>query len=135
MKKYSKQAISFGVILVLSAFTVLCCKPSQMAMAQGSYPFVGTNTSMPACHAHAKKTAVPTKGDCDCCLTKKLLQADALTKISFKPEQIFVGFTTEDVSSELSLVLKPQFNLAFLDGPPGPTVESPLYIHFHNIRI
>ena len=137
MKKYISKIINLCLILALSLATVFCCNSSATQAAAASHSSVvmaKTEKAMPACHRHRNQTPIPTKSDCSCCINKQL-QADQPIRISFYAPQIVIGYSSLAILLQQQLVLKAKFNLAFLDGPPGPISDSPLYIHFHNIRI
>ena len=128
MKRSLLKIVTFALIPTLSLATVLCCNLSFIKTAQASTP------AMPACHAHKAKASVPVKGNCECCKTKQL-QADLPTKMSFDPVQVIIGQMSLLGSFQKSLFFKDEFNLAYLNGPPGPIAQTPLHISFHNFRI
>ena len=136
MKKYSSTILNFCLIVTVSLATVLCCPFSaKQAMATSGFSvnMSKAEKAMPACHSQRPKADATKKGDCSCCLNKQL-QADQLGKISFNSALILSGYAFLNVLPQ-SLVLKTKFNLAYLDGPPGPISPTPHYIHFHNFRI
>ena len=136
MKNFFRKTVILSSAFMLALATVVCCN---MAMAKAGGDNVSTGTmdkSMPACHSHRTKPSSPVQSDCNCCLTKKFLQSDSLTKISFyHPSQVILGYAPISVLPQPCSVVKSSYNLAFLDGPPGPLADSPLYIHFRSIRI
>ena len=129
MKKYFSKMVTAALIPTLSLATILCCDLSVIKVAKAA------ESTMPACHRPKAKAAVPVKSKCDCCAHKQL-QADVPTKASFQiPQTPVLGYAFLDILSASSVVFKSKFNLAYLNGPPGPISESPRYIHFHNFRI
>jgi hypothetical protein len=86
---------------------------------------------LPPCHRQ-QKTESPVKKDCNCCIQKKL-QSDLPVKFSLVPQSF--DYLTVSALPQLVALLKDDFILTYLNGPPGPTADTPLYIHFHNFRI
>ena len=128
MKEYFTKIVRLSLILPVSFAAILCCH-----FSKGQAVEVGSKI-MPACHPHSAKTT-PVKGDdCSCCINQ--IQADSTAKISLTFPQPTEDFLISEFLIQHQGVFKPEFNLAFLDGPPlGPFSDAPLYIHFHNFRI
>lgn len=139
MKKYFYKILMLSLTLPVALTAVLCCRISGTSVAQASLsPSTAKKNqeTMPACHAHARnkgKASLPAQGHCSCCIQQ--LQADLLTKFSFTIKPSLTAFVFSDSRPHERLVLKSKFNLSYLDGPPGPVADSPLYIHFRNLRI
>ena len=132
MKKYFSKIVSLGVILPVSFATIFCCQFSLVKPVAASA--VKTHDAMPACHAHKNKASAPMKSNCECCVSKRL-QADQLTKNSFEISKVVTGYVFSNVFPSTISILKDKFNLAYLNGPPGPASDTPLYIHLRNIRL
>ena len=128
MKTYlSKIAVSFLIVTFFLAST-FCCH----SFAATTPSSLKTQHALPAYHAH--KTSVPAKGTCDCCVTKQL-PADSAASISLNIPKIILGYLSSNVLTVQFPPLKTKFNLAYLDGPPGPNSKTPLYIQSHNFRL
>ena len=129
MKTYlSKIAVSC-LILTFSLASTFCCH-SFAAMVPSSIKI----ERVPACHTHQDKTSTPVKGTCDCCVTKQL-PADSADKISLNIPKVIIGSLSSNILAVQFCPLKTKFNLAYLDGPPGPVAQSPLYLQSHNFRL
>ena len=137
MKKQFLAIVNFCLIVTVSLATVLCCNFSATqtaAVGRSSVVMSKMEKAMPACHAQRNQADAPMRTDCNCCISKQL-QAEQPTKISFNPAPIFSSYALLDVLSQQSFAPKAEFNLAYLNGPPGPISDTPLYIHLRNFRI
>ena len=132
MKKVSSKILASGLILAVFLATVLCCNFSVAAQSNGSHCLVKKpETSTSTCHYC--KTGTKSKSESSCCL--KQLQADQPTQISLNFQQVDTSHTPLDVLPQTNPFLKTKFNLAYLDGPPGPISNTPFYILSHSFRI
>lgn len=138
MKKYPLKIAVFYLIPALFLANLLCCHFPGIKSVQAadfrSVSMLKTEKAVPSCHAQPNKTPAPVKRECSCCITQQL-QADPPAKISLHIPQSIIGYLSVSVLPSAVFVLKDQFNLAFLNGPPGPISKTPLYIHLHNFRI
>ena len=130
MKKYLTKITVSSLILTFSLASTLCCH----SFAATTPSSIKTEHAMPSCHAHKNKAAAPVKGTCDCCVTKQL-PADSAANISLNIPKVILGDLSSNILSNPFSIIKTKFNLAYLDGPPGPISDIPLYIQSHNFRI
>ena len=132
MKKYFYKILTSGLILTVFLTAVLCCHCLKTAEA-GYFPgLMNVAKPMPACHAHPGKTGGPAQAD-HCCNPQ--LQADHPAKIFLKIPQTVNDFVLLSILFPQQFVFQDRFNLACLNGPPGPISDPPLYILSHNFRI
>ena len=117
-------------ILALTAvfFTsvILCCCLTKTTQAD--------EPNVPACHktTDTKKTS-HNANDYGCCKSK--FQADHAIVVSLNITPAALELVSLEPVSDSHPILKNKLDLAYLDGPPGLTSNTPLYISFHNFRI
>lgn len=119
-----------GLSVTVFFATVLCCSFSGVAQASGT--LANIEKPLPACHAQSGKTNVPAQ-EGDCC--KPQLQAEQSARTILSATQIVTDLIPVEFLPQQIFALKGKFNLAYLDGPPGPVSETPLYITVHNFRL
>ncbi len=130
MKNYFSKILASGLILSVFLATALCCNVFVSSSAEANTGM----KDMPGCHMNKGKFDTSSQDkDNSCC--KPQLQADNPVKISFNLTHIINDFSPLDVFIHQQIGLKEKFNLAYLDGPPGPVSEIPLYLITHNFRI
>ncbi len=129
-RSLSKIAV-FSLILTFSSASILCCHSKAEASSLSS--LIKAQQALPPCHTHKAKTSTPVKNNCDCCVTKQS-QADSPISLSSNVPQVMLGYLSSNFSLT-QVCIKNKFNLAYLDGPPGPIAEIPLYLQSHNFRI
>ena len=137
MKKYVFKIVIPCVISTLSLVTVLCCDFSGMQVAEaGSSSIVlKKEKAVPLCHASkVDKKETPNQKNCSCCKEKRI-QADLPTNISLNTYKTIIDYVALSLLPEQVAVFRAQFNLTYLNGPPGPISDIPLYLHSHNLRI
>ncbi len=108
------------------AVILCCCTQQATQIAKASI-------AVPSCHAHKQKTDAPVSKDCSCCTAKKL-QADSDGKLVIQVLQFASTPIILAHTAAAQPFIKQQFNLAYLDGPPGLSSEIPLYLLFRSIR-
>lgn len=129
MKQCLSEILASGLILSVFLATVLCCNVF-VASSEANTAM----KDMPGCHMNKGISDTPsTDHDNSCC--KPQLHADTIVKASFNFTQIALDFSVVDIFTYQPTALKDKFNLAYLDGPPGPTSEIPLYLITHSFRI
>ncbi len=88
---------------------------------------------------NAKKTSSCCKGgaaaktESKCCFQQ--LQAEQPVLISFNFSNTVINHVSFNVFSIQPGVIKSKYNLAYLDGPPGPISVAPRYISFRSFRV
>ena len=133
MKKPLPKILASILVLMVFTATVLCCWPVK-ALAGHSPDIMGKAQShMPACH-HKNKSTPSDDNEKTCC--HQQLQAIQETQSSLKSNipQLFAGSPLAGIPPQ-TYFQKSLFNLAYLDGPPGPVFETPFYILSHSFRI
>ncbi len=117
-KAFAKAGVSFLIITVFFAYT-FCCSFSSLAQAE---------RGCQACHQHTASTKD------HCCKTQ--YQADLPSSFSYNKaiQSATVFASLESLVDPISFP-RAKFDLAYLDGPPGPISNTPFYIQFRNLRI
>jgi hypothetical protein len=116
------SVLALVAVFVVSA--IVCCCFTRTVQA---------DEVLPACHQSAQGKKASHDQECECCKSK--LQADYLSKVSFNAVLSVLDFSPLEFLLQSCSVIPSKFHLAYLNGPPGPTSEIPLYVHFHNFRI
>ena len=132
MKRNFPKIINSFLIPIVSLAAILCCNLSVIRTAQAGHSVAVAETEkLPPCHRQ-QKTESPAKKDCTCCIQKKV-QADLPAKFSLVPQSF--DYLAVSVLAQPVALLKDDFILLYLNGPPGPTSDIPLYIRLRNFRI
>lgn len=129
------MTVSF-LIPMISLAAVLCCNFMGVNSAEAGKLSVALSKAekLPPCHKQKEEPPVSDQRDCNCYKEKKL-QADLRAQSSIPTAQEVIGYLSFHVSPQYAMPFKNKLTIAYLDGPPGPVSDTPLYLTHHNFRI
>ena len=124
MRKTPKVLISVVVALAFAASIICCC--TAKAFVQGALV-------KPACQHCPQKTAKSDSSKHECCLVKASAAEEApVFTLAASVAKAVMAF---EQTTYAVVKIHTKFNLAYLNGPPGPISSVPLYIQSRSIRV